>query len=202
MRYWLLLVPKKRKRAARRRDRRASRKSRRAPGVSRLYRDARGRFVSERAAKEIAASMTEVRRTRSGRVASIRSVLDHTESVMKMTERGVMDRRGAMKGRIDQALYATNITTVRNARRVEFIIRGKDRRDKEHRFKGSIDIDSDAKRQAQSGYIVGTLIGHLRSRGYRTAYKPSGISEARYRTTKDGRKKELHDVQITVRVLR
>lgn len=122
--------------------------------------------------------------------------------IVKVTERGVMDKRGPMQGRIDHALYRTNITTVRGARHVEFTIRGTDGRDKERRFKGSLDLVSSKQRKMQSGLIVAAILHRLRARGYRTSYGARGIdwTQTDESKTRAMRRKPLTDVQITVRV--
>lgn len=160
-----------------------------------------GRFISKAASRAVEHRVYEVMR-RGHREIAKRELLVHGEEIIKTTEPGIMDKPGRMRGRIDDALYRTNVTTVRNAKRVEFVIKAKDSRDKEHRFRGSVMIDTPRKRKMQPGLIVGTIIGHLQSRGFRTGYRPEGISETRWRKTKAGKKKLLHDIQITVRVLR
>lgn len=126
------------------------------------------------------------------------------QEIVKVTERGIIEKPSnrSWVGRIDHALYRTNITQIRNARRVEFTIRGADGRDKEHRFKGSLDLATSKQRKMQAGLIVGAIIHRLRARGYRTAYGAHGIdwSQTDESRTRAMRRKPLTDVQITVRV--
>jgi hypothetical protein len=144
-----------------------------------------------------------VRRTSSGKIAAMRPALQSAGEIIKVTERGFIEKRGRFQGRVDEALYRTNITTVRGAKRVEFTIRGRDARDKEHRFKGSLDLITTKQKKMQSGLIVAAIIHSLRARGYRTTYGPRGIDWSKTDESRSVamRRKPMTDVQITVRVL-
>jgi hypothetical protein len=123
--------------------------------------------------------------------------------IVKTTERGIMDRPGRWRGRIDDALYRTNITTVKGARRYEFTIRGRDARDKETRIKGSMDLTTTKQRKMASGLLVRAILAALHRRNLRTEYPQRGIRWADTHEPKSRalRRRPLHDVAITVRVL-
>jgi hypothetical protein len=83
---------------------------------------------------------------------------------------------GDAPGRIDRALFRTNITTrLRGAKRFEIRIRGRDHRDKEHRLRISVDYEGPSDKAYP--FMIMRIVEALRRRGFRTQYR---IEEARF----------------------
>lgn len=123
---------------------------------------------------------------------------------------GSVDADGPDMGRIDLALVKSSATSAyQDAQMIEFTIRAKDHRGKDHRFKISFNLGEVRRRRKLHRAVVGRILQELRRRGYRTNYtlelfKQARLKGLKYRITwQDWRKLDvLHDMEITVTIFK
>lgn len=123
---------------------------------------------------------------------------------------GSVDMDGPEMGRIDAALVkssATQAIGMRSTQMVEFTIKARDHRGKDHRFKISFNLGEVRRRRKLYRAVVGRILEELRRRGYRTNYtlelfKAARLKGLKYQITwQDWRKLDvLHDMEITVTI--
>jgi hypothetical protein len=144
----------------------------------------------------------EVQREPKGRVVRATEVL----SAKSVTKTATVDNAtGDNPGRIDSALFRTNVTTrLKNARRFEITVRGLDHRDKARRIKKVLTVGEGATPDKAYRYMVYGIIQALRQRGYRTQYKleDATFTYRQWGISKSRTMKQLHDVTITVKVFK
>jgi hypothetical protein len=123
---------------------------------------------------------------------------------------GSVDPDGPDMGRIDLALVKSSATQAYpDAQTVEFTIRAKDHRGKDHRFKISMNLGEVRRKRKLHRAVVGRILQELRRRGYRTNYtlelfKQARLKGLKYRITWDEWRKLdiLHDMEITVTIFK
>lgn len=119
---------------------------------------------------------------------------------------------GPEMGRIDAALIkssATQAIGAQSTQMIEFTIKARDHRGKDHRFKISFDLGEVKRRRKLYRAVVGRILQELRRRGYRTNYTLELFKAARLKglkyaiTWKDWRKLDvLSDMEITVTIFK
>lgn len=126
---------------------------------------------------------------------------------------GSVDSEGPDMGRIDMALVNSSATQAigvgTGAERLEFTIKSKDHRGKNHRFKISFDLGEVTRKRKLYRAVVGRILQELRRRGYRTNYTLELFKQARLKGLKypvkwnKWRKLDvLHDMEITVTIFK
>jgi hypothetical protein len=169
------------------------------------YRDKRtGRFLKKKTAREVDSERVrmDVQRSEKGRILRGYEVLSRKTTIKTATVDGIT---GSNPGRIDWALFRTNITTrLKNARRFEITIRGRDKREKHRRIKHVIHVGKGTSADKAYPYLVHGIISALRKRGYRTQYNLETATYSYEKSSKSRSRKlkPLKDVEITVKVIR
>ena len=123
---------------------------------------------------------------------------------------GSVDEDGPDMGRIDGALVKSSATSAyHDAQMIEFTIKAKDHRGKDHRFKISFNLGEVRRRRKLHRAVVGRILEELRRRGYRTNYtlelfKAARLKGLKYRVTwQEWRKLDvLHDMEIAVTIFK
>jgi hypothetical protein len=140
--------------------------------------------------------------TSSGKIIRATEVLSR-KTTLKTAEVDALT--GPQPGRVDWALFRTNITTrLKDARRFDITIKGRDSREKTRRFKHTVSVGKGTAPDKAYGYLIWAIIEAMRKRGYRTQYN---LETARYRApgsskSQSAKLKPLHDVDLIVRVIR
>lgn len=169
------------------------------------YRDKRtGRFVSKAARREVDSERVrmDMQATERGRLVRGYEVLSRKTTVKTATVDGPL---GGNPGRIDWALFRTNVTTrLKDARRFELTIKGRDSRDKHRRIKHIIHVGRGVGPDKAFPYLLAGILRALRQRGFRTQYN---IETATYTVegsskSKSRKLKPLKDVEILVKVIK
>lgn len=123
---------------------------------------------------------------------------------------GSVDSEGPEMGRIDAALIKSSATqAIGSAQMLEFTIKSKDSRGKDHRFKISFNLGEVTRKRKLYRAVVGRILQELRRRGYRTNYTLELFKQARLKGLKtpikwsEWRKLNvLYDMEITVTIFK
>jgi hypothetical protein len=169
------------------------------------YRDKRtGRFVSKAARREVDSERVRMHMQTSERGRFVRGyeTLSRKTTIKTATVDGPL---GGNPGRIDWALFRTNVTTrLKDARRFEITIKGRDSRDKHRRIKHIIHVGRGASPDKAFPYLLHGILNALRQRGFRTSYNLETATYTYEKSSKarSKRLKPLKDVEIVVKVIR
>lgn len=166
------------------------------------YRGRGGRFISKEASRETVHKKVVIdMQTRGSKFVRGYQVL----SGKSTTKTAQIANTGMNAGLIWEALARTNITTrLKDARRFEVTIKGRDRSEKARRIKWTLDITKKTTSTKAGQYMIFAVIQALRRRGFRTQYNLDRVAFTDRRWTKNKAKKMkvLHDVEIQVRVIK
>ena len=172
-----------------------------------VYRDLSGRKVPKGTPGAKKSVYTWGKDTVSGRKRLVSKV--EPDFTQKM---GSVETDGPEMGRIDAALIkssATQAIGAQSTQMIEFTIKARDHRGKDHRFKISFDLGEVKRRRKLYRAVVGRILQELRRRGYRTNYtlelfKAARLKGLKYRITwQDWRKLDvLSDMEITVTIFK
>lgn len=170
-----------------------------------VYRDRSGRKVPKGTPGAKKSVYTWGKDTVTGRKRLVSKV--EPDFTQKM---GSVETDGPEMGRIDAALIkssATQAIGAQSTQMIEFTIKARDHRGKDHRFKISFDLGEVKRRRKLYRAVVGRILQELRRRGYRTNYTLELFKAARLKglkydiTWKDWRKLDvLSDMEITVTI--
>jgi hypothetical protein len=163
-----------------------------------------GRFISRVAAREVASErvLMEMQRTERGRFLRATEVLSRKRTLKIAT---VDSLDGGAPGRIDAALFRTNVTTrLKDVRRYEITIKGRTHRDKEKRIRVVIPVAAGTLPAKAYRYLVFGIVQAMRARGYRTQYNldEATFSYRAWSKNKSRTLKQLHDVEIAIRLFK
>jgi len=136
------------------------------------------------------------RATRAGKLVEAERILGEHTARFIVPE---LDITGRWQGRIDHAIYSQKNLgkLLTGAKRIEVTVKGRDYRDKPHRFKITIEPE---KATELRQLVVGRIIGHLAAHGWRTQYVIEIVRWDKARTSKTHvqRKKQLFGVTISI----
>lgn len=165
----------------------------RQPRLKKVVRYRKGRRWVKPGTKGARRVTYEYRVLKSGKLGEGVVVRDHRR-IFKRTIKGDVEKHG---GLIWKALGARNVTTdARKAKHATITIRGRDHRNKVHRFKATIALDKvPANRRGDA--IIAKVLGTLHHRGFRTEY-PREVVPEKQRSPKSLRRAQLHDLDISV----
>lgn len=163
---------------------------------------ATGRFITRKASREVASERVRMDFQQGSRGRFVRGyeVLSRKTTI----KTAQVANSGPNAGLIDWALFATNVTTrLKDARRFEITLVGRDTRGKHRRIRHVIHTGK-ASPDKLTNYLIAGILGALRQRGWRTQYD---IETATYRApgsskSRSRRLRPLHDVEIQVRVIK
>jgi hypothetical protein len=171
-----------------------------------VYRDLRGKVVPKGTPGAKRSVYTWGKDTVSGRKRLVAKVEpDYTQKM------GSVDSEGPDMGRIDAALVKSSATQAigTGAQMLEFTVKSKDSRGKDHRFKISFDLGEVTRKRKLYRAVVGRILQELRRRGYRTNYTLELFKQARLKGLKYPVKwaawrklNVLHDMEITVTIFK
>lgn len=112
---------------------------------------------------------------------------------------------GENSGLLSSAMARSNVfTRLKDAKRFEISITGRDRKEKAYRIKHVYDLRKKAAVIKAHNLLIWAVLQALRKRKLRTTYDIERVSfsDKKWTKAKAKRMKPLHDVTLTIRVLK